>query len=56
METLQTKSATESSDLRQKLQESTQRVTSLENALMDKDVVTTRMQERIKGQSQEVSW
>ncbi|XP_054749443.2 uncharacterized protein LOC129254925 [Lytechinus pictus] len=54
IEELKGKATTETADLRHKLSESTQRITTLESALLDKDVVTTRMQERIRGQGQEV--
>lgn len=54
MEEMQGKASTECADLRHKLSESTRRITTLESALLDKDVVTTRMQDRIRGQGQEV--
>eukprot|EP00057_Strongylocentrotus_purpuratus_P015626 XP_011670100.1 PREDICTED: trichohyalin isoform X1 [Strongylocentrotus purpuratus] len=54
MEEMQGKATTECVDLRHKLSESTRRITTLESALLDKDVVTTRMQDRIRGQGQEV--
>ncbi|XP_072164178.1 uncharacterized protein [Diadema setosum] len=54
LEELRTKTAMESAENQLKLEESTKRVATLEKALLDKDVVTTRLQERIRGQGQEV--